>query len=71
MNNPDIPILNGLVLAMDAHGTAISDGAVAITETGFPGVGRQDQFSDIRPKKVIDAAGGLCRGWSTRTPTHP
>ncbi|MEZ4550668.1 MAG: hypothetical protein R2874_09380 [Desulfobacterales bacterium] len=37
MNNPgDILILNGLVLAMDAHGTAISDGG-NYRRPDFPG----------------------------------
>jgi 5-methylthioadenosine/S-adenosylhomocysteine deaminase len=70
MNNPDILILNGLVLSMDAHGTVISDGAVAITGDRISRVGRQDQFLDIRPKKVIDAAGGIIMPGLVNTHTH-
>ena len=66
----DTLISNGLVLTMDAHGTAIPDGAVAVRGDRIAAVGKPGDFADWRIGRIKDARGGIIMPGLVNTHTH-
>jgi 5-methylthioadenosine/S-adenosylhomocysteine deaminase len=63
-------IRNGTVLTMDAAGTRIADGAVAVTGERIAAVGPAAGFADWRAARTLDARGGLILPGLINTHTH-
>jgi 5-methylthioadenosine/S-adenosylhomocysteine deaminase len=70
MNQADLIVRNGWVLTMDAQGTAIARGAVAVAGDRIEAVGPAADFDHWRIERVIDARGGLILPGLINTHTH-
>ncbi len=66
----DILVQNGIVLTLDAHGTEISDGAVAISKDTITAIGPRVDFSDWSAARMIDANGGIIMPGLINSHTH-
>ena len=66
----DILVQNGIVLTLDAHGTEISDGAVAICKDTITALGPRVDFSDWSAARMIDANGGIIMPGLINSHTH-
>jgi 5-methylthioadenosine/S-adenosylhomocysteine deaminase len=68
--NADILVANGTVLTLDANGTEIRNGAVAIARDSIAAVGPAEELSDWRASRIIDARGGIIMPGLINTHTH-
>jgi 5-methylthioadenosine/S-adenosylhomocysteine deaminase len=66
----DLLIANGLVLTMDAEGRTFPGGAVAVAGDRIAAVGTAAELSHLRPRRVIDARGGIVMPGLVNTHTH-
>jgi 5-methylthioadenosine/S-adenosylhomocysteine deaminase len=66
----DILVTHGTVLTMDAAGTRIDDGAVAIAGDRILAAAPAERLAGVQAKKVIDAHGGIIMPGLVNTHTH-
>ncbi len=66
----DILITNGTVLTLDAQGTRVSGGAVAIKKDRIIWIGPMNDFSPENVPKIIDARGGIIMPGLINAHTH-
>ena len=71
MESIDILIKNGSVLTMDAEGTLVAEGAVAVAGDRIVEVGKGNVLAaSYKPIKTIDARGGIIMPGLVNTHTH-
>ena len=70
VNRADILITNGMVLTVDANGTCIENGAVAIRGSKIIAVGAASDLQDCQSKEIIDAEGKLIMPGLVNGHTH-
>ena len=70
VNRADILITNGMVLTVDANGTCIENGAVAIRGSKIIAVGAASDLQDCQSKEIIDAQGKLIMPGLVNGHTH-
>ncbi|MGD8844067.1 MAG: amidohydrolase [Desulfobacteraceae bacterium] len=70
VNQADKLITNGMVMTVDAQGTIIENGAVAITGSKITAVGAASDLRACRSKEIIDAAGKLIMPGLVNGHTH-
>ena len=70
MTSADLLITNGTILTMDAHGTRIRNGAVAVTAGKLQSIGPADTRASWHAKQHIDADGGIIMPGLVNTHTH-
>jgi len=70
MNHADFLICNGTVITMDAEGSRISSGAVAVHGDRIAAVGPGEDFTAWDIGRTIDARGGLILPGLINTHTH-
>ncbi len=66
----DLLVTNGIVLTMDAEGTRIDDGSVAIAGTRIAAVDKAAAMQDWTASRVVDACGGIIMPGLVNTHTH-
>jgi 5-methylthioadenosine/S-adenosylhomocysteine deaminase len=66
----DILVKNGTVLTLNANGTEISNGAVAIRKDTIEAIGPAIDFSDWSASRIIDANGGIIMPGLINSHTH-
>lgn len=70
MQDVDILIKNGTVVAMDPDNTIIEDGAVAVKGDEIVKAGAADEFARTNAREIIDAGGGIIMPGLINTHTH-
>jgi len=66
----DTLLINGTVLTMDAGGTQVLNGTVAVAGDKIVGVGKGNEFIPGPETRVIDAGGGIIMPGLVNTHTH-
>jgi len=66
----DTLLINGTVLTMDAGGTQVLNGTVAVAGDKIVGVGKANEFVPGPETRVIDAGGGIIMPGLVNTHTH-
>ena len=66
----DTVISNGTVMTMDAAGTQVVDGAVAVGSDKIVGVGKTNDFAAGPDTRIIDAGGGIIMPGLINAHTH-
>ena len=70
MHQADLLVTNGIVLTMDAEGTRIDDGSVAIVGTRIVAVDQAAAMRNWTAERVVDARGGIIMPGLVNTHTH-
>lgn len=66
----DVLITNGMVLALDADGTCIENGGVAVAADKIVAIGSAAQMKDFHADQIIDAQGKLIMPGLVNTHNH-
>lgn len=66
----DLLITNGTVITMDGQNTVIEKGAVAVKGENIAAVGKEDELSEYKVSKIIDAKGGIIMPGLINSHTH-